>query len=65
MPVLIVMGDRDMLTIEHAETIQQALPTARLEVVPDATHGLPMEQPDVVSRLILDFLETTQFVNVR
>ena len=32
-----------------------ALTEARLKVVPSATHGLPMEQPDVVARLVLDF----------
>ena len=37
--------------------MQRALPDARLEVVPDATHGLPMEKPEVVSRLVLDFLQ--------
>jgi len=37
--------------------MQRTLPNGRLEVVPDASHGLPMEKPEVVSRLVLDFLQ--------
>jgi len=53
---LLIVADQDFPTVEHAEAMQKSLPDARLEVVPDATHGLPMEKPDVVARLVLDFL---------
>ncbi len=55
-PTLIIMAEHDVPTIEHAEAMRRALPDARLEVVPDATHGLPMEKPEVVAGLVLDFL---------
>jgi pimeloyl-ACP methyl ester carboxylesterase len=55
-PTLIVVAEHDMVTAEHAQAMRQALPSGRLEVVPGATHGLPMEQPEVVGRLALDFL---------
>jgi pimeloyl-ACP methyl ester carboxylesterase len=57
-PTLLIVADHDFATLEHEQAMQQAFPDARLEVVPNATHGLPMEQPEVVSRLVLDFLET-------
>ncbi|WP_173073497.1 alpha/beta fold hydrolase [Phytohabitans rumicis] len=55
-PTLIIMAEHDMATVEHAEAMRQALPDARLAVVPNATHALPMEHPDVVADLVLDFL---------
>jgi pimeloyl-ACP methyl ester carboxylesterase len=55
-PTLVVVADHDFVTVEHASAMQRALPESRLEVVPDATHGLPMEKPEVVARLVLDFL---------
>lgn len=56
-PTLVIIADHDFATVEHAEAMQRALPDGRMEVVPDATHGLPMEKPDVVARLVLDFLD--------
>ena len=58
-PTLVIVGEHDFPTVEHAEAMQRALPEARLEVVPDATHALPMEKPEVVAALVLDFLGTT------
>jgi pimeloyl-ACP methyl ester carboxylesterase len=55
-PTLLIVGEHDFVTEEHAAAMQQALPHGRLEIVPQATHMLPIEQPEVVSRLVLDFL---------
>ena len=55
---LLIVADHDIPTVEHVQAMQRALPDAHLEVVPDATHGLPMEKPDVVARLVLDFLKS-------
>jgi pimeloyl-ACP methyl ester carboxylesterase len=64
-PTLLIMAEDDILTLEHAQAMRQALPDARLEIVPGTTHGLPMEKPEVVARLVLDFLEaTSQATNV-
>lgn len=59
-PTLFLMGDADMVTVEHAREVVNAIPDARLEVVPDATHGLPMEKPEVVSELIGGFLSESR-----
>lgn len=58
-PTLVMVGEHDIPTVEHAEAMQRALPEARLEVVPDATHALPMEKPEVVGSFVLDFLGAT------
>jgi pimeloyl-ACP methyl ester carboxylesterase len=55
-PTLVMIGDDDLCTVEHAEALRRALPDARLAVVPGATHGLPMEKPELTGAIVLDFL---------
>jgi pimeloyl-ACP methyl ester carboxylesterase len=55
-PTLVMIGDADMCTVEHAEAVRQALPDGHLAVVPGASHGLPMEKPTLTSAIVLDFL---------
>jgi pimeloyl-ACP methyl ester carboxylesterase len=55
-PTLVLLGDRDMISLEHAAAMQRALPDAQVGVVPGATHGLPMEKPELTNRLLLEFL---------
>lgn len=59
-PALIMIADQDMVAVEHAEAMQSALPDAELTVVPDATHGLPMEKPEVVAERVREFLRPRQ-----
>ena len=55
-PVLVVAGDDDLVTLPHTISLYQALPNGQLAVVPGASHGLPLEQPAMVSSIILQFL---------
>ncbi len=56
-PLLIACGDDDLLTpLEHSREIAQAVPHAQLEVVPQAGHLLPWEQPAHVNALLLQWL---------
>jgi pimeloyl-ACP methyl ester carboxylesterase len=55
-PALFMMGDNDAVTLEHADAVRRTIPGSQLAVVPGATHGLPMEKPDIAARLTLDFL---------
>jgi pimeloyl-ACP methyl ester carboxylesterase len=60
-PALVLAADDDItLSIEHAAAMQRALPDSQLAVVPGASHAVPMEKPELVNRLILDFLATDQ-----
>jgi pimeloyl-ACP methyl ester carboxylesterase len=59
-PTLVLVGDDDCLTIEHAAALQRALPDSQLAVVPGTSHALPMEKPELVNRLLLDFLTDEQ-----
>ena len=60
MPVLLMQGDDDCVRIEHTAEVARAIPDARVAVVPGTSHGLPLEKPDLVSRLLLDFLADPQ-----
>jgi 3-oxoadipate enol-lactonase len=56
-PALIVAGERDgMFPPEQSRALAEAIPGARLEVVPGAPHGMVVENPDVTTRLLLEFL---------
>jgi pimeloyl-ACP methyl ester carboxylesterase len=56
MPTLVMLGDRDVVTVEHAAAVQQAIPDAQLAVVPGVDHGFPMLAPELVSRPVITFL---------
>lgn len=55
-PTLVMSADRDAITLEHTLRLFESLPQAELAVVPGASHGLPEEKPELVARLIADFL---------
>ena len=56
-PTLVVAGADDPATPPaHAEAIVAAIPAARLEVVAGAAHLANIEQPQRVTRLLLDHL---------
>ncbi len=59
-PALVMLGDDDGVRIEHAADMARALPDAQLAVVPGTSHALPLEKPELVNRLILDFLADEQ-----
>jgi 3-oxoadipate enol-lactonase len=57
-PTLVIAGAQDPATPpEHGERIAAAVPGARLEVLDPAGHLANVEQPEAVTRLILDHLE--------
>jgi pimeloyl-ACP methyl ester carboxylesterase len=59
-PVLVVVGDDDFVTLPHTVSLYEALPEGQLAVVPGASHALPLEQPDVLNGLILNFLAAAE-----
>jgi pimeloyl-ACP methyl ester carboxylesterase len=55
---LVMLGDDDEVTLEHAVAMYRALPDGELAVVPGTSHGLLHEKPELCNRLLLDFLTT-------
>jgi pimeloyl-ACP methyl ester carboxylesterase len=59
-PTLVLVGDDGCVTFDHLAAIARTLPDAQVAMVPGTSHGLPLEKPDLVNRLLLDFLGEPQ-----
>ncbi len=60
MPVLVIAGGKPILYKNPqalASRVKELLPQARVELIPDTGHGVNMEKPLEVNRMLLDFLE--------
>ncbi|MEU2259519.1 alpha/beta hydrolase [Streptomyces sp. NPDC019645] len=56
-PVLVLAGDRDLVTpSSHSEAIADLLPDGELVIVPDAGHLVMLEHPEVVTDRLADLL---------
>ncbi len=53
---LVVSGDDDAVALEHTVALYRGIPDAELAVVPGTSHVLILEKPQLVARLVLDFL---------
>jgi pimeloyl-ACP methyl ester carboxylesterase len=53
---LVMVGDDDEVTLEHAIALYRGIPDAELAVVPGTSHGLLVEKPALCNTLIVDFL---------
>jgi pimeloyl-ACP methyl ester carboxylesterase len=57
-PTLILVGDQDAITPPAvAQKMQASVPRSTLEVIAGAGHMSPMENPDAVNRVMLNFLD--------
>jgi pimeloyl-ACP methyl ester carboxylesterase len=57
-PTLLLLGDREVV-YDHRAALKRAtnlIPKIQVALIPDAGHGLVFDQPDLVNRLILEFL---------
>lgn len=55
-PTLVVHGAGDQLrSLEEAQELAQGIPGARLQVVAQAGHLIPLEQPQVLARLLAEW----------
>jgi pimeloyl-ACP methyl ester carboxylesterase len=56
-PTLVIVGADDVICPpDEARAIAAAIPMARLEVIPDAGHLTPVENPGVFNATVLEFL---------
>jgi pimeloyl-ACP methyl ester carboxylesterase len=53
---LVMVGDDDEVTLEHAVAMYRGIPDAELAVVPGTSHGLLVEKPELCNAMIVDFL---------
>jgi pimeloyl-ACP methyl ester carboxylesterase len=55
---LVMVGDDDEVTLEHAIAMYRGIPDAELAVVPGTSHGLLHEKPALCNGILVDFLTT-------
>lgn len=55
-PSLLVLGDRDIVRVEHAAQMQHLLPDARLAVLPGADHAAVPDRAAAVAAMLDEFL---------
>lgn len=55
---LVMVGDDDEVTLEHATEMYRNLPDAELAVIPGTSHGLLVEKPTLSNTILIDFLTT-------
>lgn len=53
---LVMVGDDDEVSLEHATATYRSLRAGELAVVPGTSHGLLVEKPELCNRIITDFL---------
>jgi pimeloyl-ACP methyl ester carboxylesterase len=56
-PTLVVVGDDDMIALEHTVALFRSIPNSELAVVPGTSHGVVLEKPELLNRIVIDFLE--------
>ena len=57
-PTLIVSGDHDVIRLEHTVNIFNNLPNANLAVLPNNTHMVPFDDPELFNATVQRFLDT-------
>jgi pimeloyl-ACP methyl ester carboxylesterase len=62
-PVLQIAGSRDMLTpMPLQREMASLLPNVRLEVLHGVTHTLPIDEPETVNKMTIDFIREVEGV---
>jgi pimeloyl-ACP methyl ester carboxylesterase len=56
-PLLILLGDRDFLSVEHALELFHLVPNARLGVLPGCDHSALDQHPEWITSMLFDFFE--------
>lgn len=56
-PVLVIVGDHYDISINHTVSMHEALPNSELFIAPGATHFIHHEKPDLLHKVIGDFLK--------
>lgn len=58
LPTLVVSARQDPIAlVQYGQRLHQAIPGSRFVVLEDASHGVTLEQPDLVNRLLREFLD--------
>jgi pimeloyl-ACP methyl ester carboxylesterase len=64
-PTLVLVGDHDLVSIDHTVALFRAIPKAELAVVPGTSHAVLMEKPELLNHIVLDFLQRERLSSLR
>ncbi|MEJ2882288.1 alpha/beta fold hydrolase [Pedobacter sp. GR22-6] len=56
-PVLVMAGESDVIKREHTLLIHSSLENAQLEIIKGGDHYVPLKNPNVFNKIVLEFLE--------
>jgi len=56
-PVMILIGDRDMISIEHGLEMNKLIKNSQYCVLPNTTHEVFNEKPDLITKIAIDFFK--------
>jgi pimeloyl-ACP methyl ester carboxylesterase len=54
-PVMIVLGDKDVISIEHGVEMHRLIKGSQYCVLPNTTHEVFAERPDLINKIAMDF----------
>ena len=54
---MIVLGDRDVISIEHGVEMYRQIKRSQYCVLPNTTHEVFAEKPDLISKIATDFFK--------
>lgn len=60
-PVLVLVGDDDVVSHSHTVELYEALPLGQLSVIPGTSHFVLKEKPDLMNAVISQFLEDLSY----
>lgn len=55
--VLVIAGEKDVITKEHTEFMAKQMPNSELKIYKDATHMIPFENAEQLNQDILEFMK--------
>jgi len=65
-PTLVLAAAEDrMFALDRSRLLAAAIPGARLEIIADGSHAIVIEKPELVSKILLEFLATVPSSVVR
>lgn len=56
-PSLIMAGDKDVIKTEHTVKIAETIPKGQLAIIPNSTHSVVVEKPELFNSLVMTFFE--------
>ncbi len=57
-PILLVIGDSGVVTVDAARELQTLNPLLRYELIPDVGHGLPYDEPQRLGSVVTSFVQS-------